>query len=84
MNTIKIVNVKCEGCAKTIISELSKIGLKNVSVNVNSQEVFFEGDVKLAKKELERIGYPEVGSQAAKSALKKARSFVSCAMGKVK
>ena len=84
MNTIKIVNVKCGGCEKTITSALNKIGMKNVSVNVENQEVSFEGDAELAKEKLVKIGYPEAGSKAAKSLLKKAQSFASCAMGKVK
>ena len=84
MNTIKIVNIKCEGCKNTIISTLEKNGISNVEVDLEKQEVSFEGDVNIAKEQLAKIGYPEAGSIEAKSLIKKAKSFVSCAIGKMK
>ncbi|PIR13003.1 heavy metal transporter [Candidatus Falkowbacteria bacterium CG11_big_fil_rev_8_21_14_0_20_39_10] len=84
MTTIKVVNIKCGGCEKGIISALEKEGLKNVQVDVSGQEVSFEGDRDRAAKKLTQMGYPEAGSPAAKSLLKKAKSFVSCAIGKTK
>lgn len=84
MNTIKIVNLKCEGCKNTIISTLEKNGILNVNVDIKKQEVSFEGDMQIVKEQLAKIGYPEAGSPEAESLIKKAKSFVSCAMGKMK
>lgn len=84
MNTIKIVNIKCEGCKNTIISTLEKNGMSEVGVDLEKQEVSFEGDMDIAKEQLAKIGYPEIGSEEAKSLIKKAKSLVSCAIGKMK
>jgi copper chaperone len=84
MNTIQIVNLKCGGCAKTIKSALEKKGITNVSVDTVSQKVDFNGDVEKARLILSRIGYPEKDSPEAESLFKKAKSYVSCARGKMK
>jgi hypothetical protein len=54
-----------------------------VEVNIEKQEVGFEGDVEKAKAILSKLGYPEADSEAAKSLTKKAKSYVSCALGKI-
>lgn len=69
---------------KSITAALEKEGIKNVSVEIENQTVNFEGDVEVAKSVLSKIGYPEVGSDEAKSIIKKGQSFVSCAIGKMK
>lgn len=83
MNTIQVVNIKCGGCRNTVISGLQKEGFNNVDVNIETQEVSFEGDVEKATSLLSRMGYPEVNSEEAKSMMKKAKSYVSCAIGKM-
>ena len=89
MNTIKVVNVKCGWCAKTVKKELEKIWIKNIEVwfteNDSSKErmINFEWDFNQVKEKLTRIWYPEVWSPEANSILKKAKSFVSCAVGKM-
>lgn len=82
--TLQVVNVKCGGCQKHIASSLEKEGFKDVDVDLDAQSVTFEGDVEAAKKLLSRLGYPEASSDEAKSLLKKAKSFVSCAIGRMK
>lgn len=84
--TINIQNLKCGGCANTIITKLSE--LKNISavtVNNETDAVSFnytnEDDLNLAKDTLARIGYPTVGDK--NSVLSKAKSFVSCASGRI-
>lgn len=83
MQTITVVNIKCGGCANTIKKELTSIGAKNVSVNIEKQQVTFDGDMDKVMLKLNQIGYPDVGSKEAKSFLKKAKSFVSCGIGKI-
>lgn len=83
MNTIQIVNLKCGGCAKTITEALKKAGMENISVDTIGQKVDFDGDADKARIILSGLGYPEKGSPEAESLLKKAKSYVSCARGKV-
>jgi len=84
MNTVIVTNIKCGGCEKSILSSLQKAGLRNVSVDLAEQKVSFEGDSEAAKKVLSKMGYPEAGSPEAKSLMKKAKSYVSCAIGRMK
>ena len=83
MNKIKVVNIKCGGCAGKIENEMKKAGLSNIRVNINEQTVEFEGEENLGKKLLSTLGYPPVDSPEAKSLLKKGKSFVSCMIGRV-
>ncbi len=86
MTTINILNLKCNGCASTIkkgllsIEEVTEIEvtLENSEIKINtvSDEVFAKVKAKLSK-----MGYPEVGD--ANTVLHKAKSFVSCATGKM-
>lgn len=84
--TLKIQNLKCGGCANTILTQLSKLeGIKDVKVNNETDEVTFsygsEAKMDAALKKLSGLGYPPVGE--ANSLPKKAKSFVSCAVGRV-
>lgn len=84
--SIKIQNLKCGGCANTITSTLSKLSnISNVNVNVEKAEVELDFlndlDLEKVKEALKSIGYPEVGD--ANSFGTKAKSYVSCALGKM-
>ncbi len=83
METIKVVNIKCGGCSSMITSSLEKQGLKNISIDVDNQTISFDGDKELAKRILQKIGYPEANSKEAKNFLKKAQSYISCMIGRV-
>ncbi len=83
MHQIKVVNLKCEGCANSIIRALEKEGLSDVKVDVAGKTVSFEGDLEKGQKILAQIGYPEQGNQEAARITKKAKSFVSCFIGKI-
>jgi copper chaperone len=83
MNTIKVVNIKCGGCAHSIRKALENQGFENVSVDESKMEVSFEGDCWVAVEILSKMGYPEVGSKEAESLIKKAKSYISCARGKM-
>ena len=84
--TFEIQNLKCHGCANTITIKLSSLeGIKDVVVNNETKSVsfFYENDMKLeeAKDLLINIGYPIVGDKNA--IITKAKSFVSCAIGRM-
>ena len=83
---INIQNLKCHGCAHTIITQLSKLkGISEVEVNNETNEVSFsytsELEFEISKKKLSDLGYPMQGET--NSLPKKAKSFVSCAIGKM-
>ncbi|MDX1765780.1 MAG: heavy-metal-associated domain-containing protein [Candidatus Saccharimonadales bacterium] len=81
--TIKVVNIKCGGCDQRIKDALNKLGLSDVEVSVEKQEISFKGDkVEEAKNKLAKMGYPEAGTPAAESIIKKGKSYVSCAVGR--
>ena len=85
-SVIPIQNLKCGGCAKTIITKLEEIPtITNVSVSVESSSVSFDAlkqeDIATAKTKLKSIGYPSLDQE--NSVLSKAKSFVSCATGKL-
>lgn len=84
MESIHVVNIKCGGCEANIISSLKDAGLSNIKVDVENQLVSFEGNVEIANSILSKMGYPEANSPEAKKLSKKARSYISCAVGKMK
>jgi len=84
--TLEIQNLKCGGCAHTISSRLDAVkGIQNVCVDTDSNTVCFEHEslteVEFAAKLLSKLGYPVNGD--ANSIGKKAKSFVSCAVGRM-
>ena len=84
--TIHIQNLKCGGCANTITKGISSIeAIQNVSVNVDESTVTFsyetEDQVNEVKSKLKSLGYPEDGE--ANTLGDKAKSYVSCAIGKM-
>ena len=86
--SIEVENIKCGGCASTIKSRLSEqAGVKSVSVAIEQGVVTIEGDETLRDQmasELLRLGYPEKGTaEGLKAAAAKAKSFVSCAIGRM-
>jgi len=81
---IQVVNIKCGGCANGIKSRLTGAGFRSIDVDVENQKVSFQGDTEKAKRILSSMGYPEAGSKEAEKVLKKAKSFVSCAIGRLK
>ncbi len=82
---IYIENLKCGGCAATIKKGISAIeGVSDINVIVDESlvEVTTTNDViKTVKEKLSKMGYPEVGD--VNSFLHKAKSYVSCATGKM-
>ncbi len=86
MTVIEILNLKCGGCANTIKKGIIEIeGVNEILINLNTSEVTIdttdESVIKLVKEKLSSMGYPEVGD--ANTILHKAKSFVSCATGRM-
>lgn len=82
---IHIENLKCGGCASTIVKGLTAInGVEDVNVDVENSIVSFSSEdenLVEVKEKLTKLGYPEVGDK--NTVLHKAKSFVSCAVGRV-
>jgi len=85
---IQVENIKCGGCASTIknrLADLSVVGA--VSVEIESGMVIVEGDENNRDQVaalLLKLGYPESGTaEGLKAAAAKAKSFVSCAIGRM-
>ena len=86
MTTIQIENLKCGGCANTIKKGILSIDeITKIDIDLEKSEVTFDSKdeivVELARKKLSKMGYPEVGTS--NSTLQKAKSFVSCAVGRM-
>jgi copper chaperone len=85
---IEVENIKCSGCANTIEYRLKKIDtVLQVSVDIEQGRVTVEaGDDSRAQlvAALLTSGYPEKGTtEGIKAATAKAKSYVSCAIGKI-
>jgi copper chaperone len=85
---IEIDNLKCGGCEKSIVKGLSAMPeVADLVVDREYQTVRFTGassDRDAVVQKLRSMGYPEKGTLAGMDAgLANAKSFVSCAMGRV-
>ena len=85
---IEIDNLKCGGCARSILKSLAELpGVTNAEVDMEQQLVKYEGAKatrpQVADK-LRAMGYPERGTLHGVSAgVANAKSFVSCAIGRI-
>jgi len=85
---IQVENIKCGGCAGTIKkSILNDDRVSGVDVDIEKGIVTVDSAEDLRKElsaALLKMGYPETGTAEGLAAAKaKAKSFVSCAVGKV-
>lgn len=85
---IAVENIKCSGCAHTINTQLEKMAsINSCEVDVENGLVKIDGDDANrteAATLLLKLGYPETGTaEGIKAAAAKAKSFVSCAVGKM-
>ena len=86
---LQVENVKCGGCASTLVKKLEKeFGLIEVNLDVHPREISLE--IEEAKMEsltlaLRSLGYPLTTDKLGlvQTASSKAKSFVSCAVGKM-
>lgn len=84
--TVEIQNLKCAGCESTIAKKLYALpGITNISIDLDKCTVSFnyetDDGMDTVEKELSRLGYPQVGDT--NNFGKKAKSFVSCAIGRL-
>ncbi len=86
---LSVENIKCGGCANTITSKLNameiidscEVDIKNGVVTINGDESNKTEVTQL----LLSLGYPEKGTaEGLKAAKAKAKSFVSCAVGRIR
>lgn len=84
-----VENIRCGGCANTITGKLSEIeGVESVDVDIEGQAITVQAandnNRELIAERLLSMGYPEQGTVEGLQALKgKAKSVVSCAVGKM-
>ena len=86
--TITIDNLQCGGCSATITKRLGLLeGVTDIQIDTQAEQVSFSSPVEavvLVRETLQGLGYPERGTVSGLTNLgAKARSFVSCAVGKV-
>lgn len=86
---ISVENIKCGGCANSITAGLMEDPhVMQVQVDVVNGSVWLEiedaGSRDAIVQRLTKMGYPETGSVEGLDSMKaKAKSFVSCAVGKL-
>jgi len=85
---INVENIKCGGCASTIRTKLEAMdGIDSIDVEIDAGivSVVAADDTRAAVTEkLLTLGYPETGTAEGIAAAKaKAKSFVSCAVGRM-
>jgi len=82
---INIENLKCGGCANSIVNSISKLSNVNkVEVNLENNSVIIDHEDSIERAELvsalTKLGYPEPGES---NMVLKAKSYVSCAIGRM-
>ena len=90
LKSFEVANIKCSGCANTVTTKLSEAGFKELSVDLSCEPrkvtAFIESETKEEEfiKVLKKLGYPlfDVDIGTFESSSLKAKSFVSCAVGK--
>ena len=85
---ISVENIKCGGCASTIRSKLESMqGVDKIDVDIEAGLVNVDGNEstrEAVSARLLQLGYPESGTAEGIAAAKaKAKSFVSCAVGRL-
>ena len=88
--TYEVANIRCGGCAATIRTALADAGFTGVKVDLMcdprkvSADISSEEELTLFRSVLRKHGYPlcDENISLVDSAGLKAKSFVSCAIGK--
>jgi len=87
--TFEVVNVKCGGCASTLKDKLKNdFGEVEVDLNVEPRKITLDiedENIEALAVALKKLGYPLVTEEMGfvDSTTAKAKSFVSCAVGKM-
>jgi copper chaperone CopZ len=84
-HTYTVQNIRCGGCANTITRKLGDAGIRVLTVDPATQTVVIEHDdaavVTRGEAVLKGLGYPPAGAES--SIADTAKSFVSCAIGRL-
>lgn len=86
---LEVENIKCGGCANSITAGLMEDPhVMQVQVDVQNGSIWLEieneGNRESIIERLTKMGYPETGSVEGLDSMKaKAKSFVSCAVGRM-
>lgn len=87
--TFEVYNVKCGGCANTLIKSLKdEFGEVVVDLEVNPRKITLdieENQLESLKLKLRSLGYPLTTDELSgfEKATTTAKSFVSCAIGRI-
>lgn len=84
IHTIEVENIKCGGCMNSIKTALQQMeGVQEVNIDKDTETVTIESESNIEPfiQKLNDLGYPQKGNN---SLLKKAKSYVSCAVGNLK
>jgi copper chaperone len=90
LQTFEVHNIRCGGCASTIEKTLLKEGFKDIEVDLSCEprkvtvDIQDEASSALFRATLRKIGYPLIDEEVGflENANLKAKSVVSCAIGK--
>lgn len=91
IHTLEVANVRCGGCANTITKALQEAGCKEINVDLSCEprkvtvDTVDEAQLAQVKAILRQLGYPLTTEENSTldSVTLKAKSFVSCAIGKI-
>jgi copper chaperone CopZ len=90
IQTFEVDNVRCGGCANTITKALQEAGFKGISIDLSCEprkvtvEALNEAQLAQFTTILRKLGYPltDMDNGLIEGTVLKAKSFVSCAVGK--
>ena len=85
---VEVENIKCGGCENSIVKGITAVAqVSNLVIDRDKQLVSFSGEESIKQlviDKLKSMGYPEKGTVAGLEAgLTNAKSFVSCAIGRM-
>ena len=89
IQTFKVLNVKCSGCANTLKEKLfDKFGEVEVNINIEPREITLDisdEEISLLGNALKKLGYPLITEEMGfvDSLSTKGKSFISCSIGKI-
>lgn len=89
LQTFEVLNVKCGGCANTLIKSLANdFGEVNVDLECQPRKITLrieEHQIEILKLTLRGLGYPLTTDElnTLQTLTTSAKSFVSCAIGKM-